>query len=311
MTKPQRAAGARNIPPDQVALLQRIQDLALRSGQLLQQMYEGGGDAATSTQAITEINAVDRERDLTEIKARAAGVPAEWVDRVRLLGQRGYPWREDQPLPDPAPSPRHSRIRRVAEDVERLKDMAAVHAAYLHTRPVDEPVSDMEQAVTQQLRRNMVALWTRAGRVAASIHMTTRERTVLWTVTPQEWRQRVERYLGDTDLGELHTRWRGHGDPAIANTVRKALRGLRRAGYHGPEVPLPDMPMSPQQMLNEAHASVADLALPGHAHSAAINAAVDAALPEEPALEWATESSSLSETSGPQIEHSTDSELEP
>ncbi|MFE3795765.1 hypothetical protein KHQ06_24515 [Nocardia tengchongensis] len=312
MTEPHRAAGARNIPADQVGLLQRIQALALRSGQLLQQMYESGGDARTSVQAITEINAVDRDRDLTEIKARAAGVPDEWVDRVRTLGQRGYPWREDQPLPDPAPRARRSTIRRVADDVEQLKDMAAVHATYLHTRPVDDPVSDMEQAVTQQLRRNMAALWMRAGRTAESIGMSTRERAVLWAVTPREWQQRIAHYLVDKDLGELHTRWRGHGDPAIANAARKSLGRLRRAGEHGPEVPLPDMPMPPQQMLNEAHTAFADPDFPDNAHSAAISAAVEAALPDEaPSLEWTAEDPPLSGTSGPQNEHRAESELEP
>ncbi|MEU6585898.1 hypothetical protein [Nocardia sp. NPDC046763] len=311
MTEPHRAAGARNIPPDQVALLQRIQGLALQSGQLLQQMYETSGDARTSVEAITEINAIDRDRDLTEIKARAAGVPAEWIDRVRTLGQRGYPWRDDQSLPDPAPRAQRRTIRRVAEDVEQLKDMAAVHAAYLHSKPVDELVSAMEQAVTQQLHRNMAALWMRAGRTAESIGMSARERTVLWAVTPQDWQQRVGHYLTDKDLGELHTRWRGHGDPAIATAARKSLSRLARAGEHGPDIPLPDMPMPPRQMLSEAHTAVANPDFSDGAESAAISAAVEAALPEELSVDWSADSHPFPATSGPQNEHRADSELEP
>lgn len=311
MTEPNPQPRGREIPADQIALLQRIQGLALHSGRLLQAMYEGGGDARTSMRAIAEINVLDRDRDLTEIKARAAGVPVEWIDRVRTLGQRGYPWREGQPLPDPAPRGWRRTIRRVADDVEQLKDMAAVHTAYLHTRPVGEPVSQMEQAATQQLHRNMAALWMRAGRTAESIGMSAGERAVLWKVAPEEWAQRVGHYLGGEDLGELHTRWRRYGDAAIATAARKSLRKLRRAGEHGPDIPLPDMPMRPRQMLHEAHATVADLNSPGSAENTAITTAVEAALPEDVAADWSTQDHPLPGTSGHGSEPHVNSEVEP
>ncbi|MET9491160.1 hypothetical protein [Nocardia sp. NPDC006630] len=190
------------IPAEHVELMQQIQRLALRSGQLMQRMYESGGDALTATGVITRINALDRERDLTEIKARAAGVPAEWIDRVRTLGQRGFEWREDQPLPDPAPQGRRRTVQRVADDIERLKDMAAVHTAYQHTRGPGDTESGMETVVAQQLNRNMEAVWMRAGRAAHAIGMDAGERAALWSVTSAEWHRRVDHYLGGRDIAD-------------------------------------------------------------------------------------------------------------
>ncbi|MFE3757929.1 hypothetical protein ACFXO9_26780 [Nocardia tengchongensis] len=310
MTGPNQAPSAREIPADQITLLQRIQELALQSGQLLQHMYGTGGHARTAVQTISDINALDRDRDLTEIRAHAAGVPAEWIDRVRTLGQRGYPWRDDQPLPDPAPRARRRSIRRVAEDVEQLKDMAAVHAAYLRTRPGGEPDTDMEHAVTQQLHRNMAALWMRAGRTAESIGMSAKERAVLWAVAPTEWQQRVHHYAAGDDLGELHTRWRRHGDVTIATDARKALNRMRRAGHHGPEVPLPDMPMSPRQMLREADAALTAVEQTDGAENIVITAAIEAALPEELTVNWSAESHHHLAAQGYENEPRLDSEPE-
>ncbi|MCU1644022.1 MAG: hypothetical protein JWN03_4297 [Nocardia sp.] len=276
----------REIPAEHVELMQQIQRLALRSGQLMQRMYESGGDAASATEAITRINALDRERDLTEIKARAAGVPAEWIDRVRTLGQRGFEWREDQPLPDPAPQGRRRTVQRVADDIERLKDMAAVHTAYQHTRGPGDTETGMETVVAQQLHRNMEAVWMRAGRAAHAIGMDAGERAALWSVTSAEWQRRVDHYLGGRDIADLHTRWRKYGDVTVAAEARKSLAKMRRAGQHGPDVPLPDMPMSPTRMLLEAGTSIAIQPAPQGADGDPITTAIDAALSDGTSTTW-------------------------
>lgn len=292
MTEPTHGASQarREIAAEHLELMRQIQRLALRSGQLMQRMYESGGDAASATQAITQINTVDRERELTEIKARAAGVPAEWIDRVRTLGQRGFDWSADQPLPDPAPQGRRRTVQRVAGDIERLKDMAAVHIAYERSRPRGELATDVETVVAQQFRRNMDALWMRAGRTAQSIGMDPAERTALWSVTAAEWRRRVEHYMDRPDLGDVHTRWRRYGDISIAAEARKSLGNLRRAGQHGPDIPLPEMPMTPARMLTEASAAIDTQSDPHSAGADPISAAVDAALPDGTAATWSPES---------------------
>ncbi|WP_405135467.1 hypothetical protein [Nocardia sp. NBC_01388] len=274
----------RDIPAEHVELMAQIQRLALRSGQQLQRMYESGGEALTATEAITRINALDRERDLTEIKARAAGVPAEWIDRVRTLGQRGIDWHEDQPLPDPAPTQRRRTVQRVADDVERLKDMAAVHTAYQHTRSPGDTATDMETVVAAQFRRNMEALWMRAGRTAHAIGMDAAERGALWSVTGAEWQRRVSHYLGGRDIAALHTQWRKYGDATLATEARRSLAKLRRAGQHGPDVPLPQMPMAPVRMLVEAGAAID--ARPAPREGEPITTAIDAALPDSTATTW-------------------------
>lgn len=257
---------------DQVALLRQIQQCARESAALLAIMYESGGDAHTATDLVTKINALDRERDLTQIQARAAGVPPEWIERVRVLGERGYPWRADQPLPVPAERRQRQSVRRVAGDIERLKDIAAVHAA---RRLATAPVPPDEREVTQ-LRRAMHAVWMRAGRTAHAIEMTASEREKLWSTTPQEWRRRIEHYLDSADPEDLTTKWNRYTGPEIATEARRSLARLRRDGDHGPDVPLPDMPPTPSQMLAEAmSAAQPELDSAGNPIDTAVDAALD------------------------------------
>ncbi|MRH92945.1 hypothetical protein GFY24_36945 [Nocardia sp. SYP-A9097] len=280
----------RNIAAEHLELMQQIQQLALESGQLLARMYEPGLNMPPAQNIITRINELDRERDLTEIQARASGVPPEWIDRVRTLGQRGFLWRPDQSLPDLAPTEGRRPVQRVAEDIERLKDMAAVDVAYFHQRAADPALRQPESAAGDQFWRNMTAVWMRAGRTAAAIGMNAHERTKLWTVTPGEWERRVHRYLNDHDGNDLRSRWHGYADNTIAADARKSLNSLRRAGRHGPDIPLPDMPLSPDQMLAQAHAAAKTQPESSIRQGDLLASAVDAALPDEPASSWSADS---------------------
>lgn len=263
------------------ALLERIQHLAYTSAQLMTAMYAAGLHADIATDTVTRINTLDRTREMTEIQARAAGVPAAWIERVRTLGQRGQPWHADQPMPDPPPDRQRRTVQRIADDVERLKDMAALHAAYQHTLRADPTLPALEEIAVQQFRRNMTAVWMRAGRTADMIGLIRTAVPSTWTPAPAEWAERVQRYLTEHDAEDLRARWIGHADTAVAAQARKSLAILRRAGLHGPDIPLPQMPTSPERMLAQAAAAAGGYRSHG-TEERAIGAAVEAALPDGP-----------------------------
>ncbi|MGV9678787.1 hypothetical protein ACWDSJ_26185 [Nocardia sp. NPDC003482] len=246
------------IDGDHAELLREIQRLARESGQLLAAMYAAGGDARANPELIARITQVDRQRDLTEIDAGAAGVPREWIDHVRALGQRGLEWQDTRPLPRAARrgKPQRRHPSRIAADTEQLKDTAALHAVYVHRCHAAGRVP--EPGAAQQLLRNMDALWMRAGRTAHTLNLPEQRLRSLWTISAKEWRHRVEHYLTARSVDELDVHWNTHADPRIAATARRSLKRLARNGFHGPGVPLPPvMPPHPRHMLAEAHTAVA------------------------------------------------------
>lgn len=297
MTNSDFRAHGYSIRGDQLALLKQIQQLARGSGELLRIMYETGGDSRTAIDIVTNINALDRERDLTEIQARATGIPPEWIERVRVLGERGYAWRDDQPMPVPAARGQRRSVQRVAADIERLKDIAAVSAAYRHTHAATQtsPPDDLDQT---QLRRNMTALWIRAGRTADTTGMTADHREKLWATTAQEWQRRVEHYLDSPDPEQLNTLWNRYNSPRIAADARKTLGRMRRDGEHGPDVALPDMPPTPADMLAQAEAATRHRSEPEHADNP-IDIAVESAIAQETVGTWTSESAATALVEAP------------
>ncbi|RDI43573.1 hypothetical protein [Nocardia mexicana] len=282
--------GGREIPAEHVAMLREIQRLAVESGRLLQAMYEAGGDARTDLHTVARINAVDTKRELSEIAARAAGVPPEWVDRVRALGLRGNEWRDNQPMPEPAVHPRGQKVvPRVADDIERLKDMAAVDTVY-SLRHWADTGRFPDHVLGQQVRRNMDALWMRAGRTAHAVGGSAARWSALFTVSAQEWQQRLQHCLHESTTDDLAIRWHTYASPTIAADARRSLKQLQRDGYHGPDVPLPEvMPPRVPELLDQARDALSAVTDQVRSPDAATaTAAVDAVFPEALAREWST-----------------------
>ncbi|WP_280335687.1 hypothetical protein [Nocardia wallacei] len=276
-----------DIPPEQVAMLRQIQQLSVESRRLLTRLYGSGDPARADRQTVARLNDVERQRELTEITARAAGVAPEWIDHVRNLGRRGVPWSSTQPLPAPTTRPVNEAVERAGADMEKLKDMAAVDAAYLRQYwLVAGRLPD--RVVAEGLLRNMEALWMRAGRTAHARGLPAQQRTDLWTTSAAEWQHRVRGYLVGPSVAELEIRWHTYASPTIARDARRTLKRLQYDGLHGPGVPLPDpMPPRPHELLGQARdalTAVSDRTAPPD--TGADTAAIEALLDNSPHPAW-------------------------
>ncbi|MFE9328217.1 hypothetical protein ACIHDR_43480 [Nocardia sp. NPDC052278] len=190
MTSPGPAPRVRDIAAEQARMLHRIHQLAAQAARLRHNTQSAAADTTTRIDILAQINALDRARDLTEIQARAHGLPRSWVDLARRIGQTDGTWTDEQLLPTPHPKPKRRSIVRVIADTTQLTDMAAITVAREHLLATNGVTGEPEPAAAQQVRRNMQALWTRAAATATSIGMgrTQRARTLHTAVGDLEHR---------------------------------------------------------------------------------------------------------------------------
>lgn len=228
MTDPNSPPRIRDIAPEQATLLHQIHHLAARVARLRQAVSVTTPGSAASTGLLDEIGEVERARELTEIGARANGMPASWVNQARAAGQSGRAWTEELLLPA-APSPTGRRnTKRVVEDTRQLADMAAVTVVRRRRLATDGITTDPEPAAAEQFRRNMAALWTRVSATATSVGMGRHRRGRVFNAASVEIDRRVETYR-HYSLDDLNAAWRTYTTPTIAASVRRSLKSLRSA----------------------------------------------------------------------------------
>ncbi|MFI6779215.1 hypothetical protein [Nocardia sp. NPDC050412] len=258
MTGPISVLRIRDIPPEQAALLRQIHQLADLGERLRHAVPMTTPGSAESTELLDHIAEVDRDRDLTEIRVRADGMPAGWVDQARMAGRSGRAW-TDELLLLPTRSPaRRRNLKRVVQDTRQLADMAAVTVARQHRLDTNAVTADPEPAAAEQLRRNMAALWTRAAATATSLGMDGKERERVFNAPRRYLDRRVQTYR-HYSLDDLNVAWRTYTAPAIAASVRRSLKSLRRAD-RGTETaaadPDAEQPPTPQALIERARQSL-------------------------------------------------------
>ncbi|MEV6140500.1 hypothetical protein AB0L63_31560 [Nocardia sp. NPDC051990] len=129
MNGPNSPLRIRDIPPEQATLLHQIHHLAARGVRLRQAKPESMPGSPENTQLLEHITEVGRDRDVTEIRARANGMPSHWVDQVRAAGQSGRPWTDELLLTPTRPPTGRRNTQRVAQDTRQLAGMAAFTVA--------------------------------------------------------------------------------------------------------------------------------------------------------------------------------------
>ncbi|MFX0574665.1 hypothetical protein [Nocardia nepalensis] len=282
MTGPRPALRVRDLAADQAALLRRIHQLAAEGTRLRKNMQATVTDTAARTEALAQIAAVDRDRDLTEIRARAEGMARSWVDLARHVGHAGGTWTGEQLLPTPRPVTGRRTFGRVVADTAQLADIAAITVAREHVLATTGADGEPEPAAAQQVRRNMEAIWTRATMTAASIGMGRKQRVRTFQTATSDIEQRVEHYL-QFSVADLDALWRSYTTPTIAADIRRSLNSLRRTD-RGTEnsTTSTEQPPTPTALIERARnalsATIADRSETGSGTGAAITAAITDAL---------------------------------
>ncbi|MGO4613019.1 hypothetical protein AB4305_03585 [Nocardia sp. 2YAB30] len=290
MTGPNSPQRIRDIPPEQAELLRQIHQLAALGTRLRQAMQATTPRSADSTRLLDQISEVDRDRDLTEIHARADGLPASWVDQARVAGQSGRAWTDQLLLPPPRPQAGRRNAKRVLDDTRQLADMAAITVAREHRLATDGVTAEPEPAAAGQLRRNMEAIWTRAAATATSIGMGRKQRARIFSTASGDVDRRVETYL-HYRLDDLNAQWRSYTTPTIAASVRRSLGSLRRTDRSA-DIATADsdaeQPPTPKALIKRARDVMDTAAANGSETGTGIDAAITAAIPDVTAHGWDT-----------------------
>ncbi|WP_067891616.1 hypothetical protein [Nocardia vaccinii] len=245
---------AGQIPPGQAMMLRHIQELAAKDADLHRHRASVEHGTADEARHATSAAELDRLRGVLQMRARAAGVPVEWIARVTQLGQQGIGWHEDHLLPNPITFNQRRSVHRIAQDTRHLTDMAALAVVREHhTARADLTVPDPVTA--GQYTRTMHALWLRATRTGQTITLSPRARRRAWGIDQDTLVRRVHGllHLSATDIDML---WRHHAAPALTDRLRASLRELRDAvpepSAADPEVHAPE----PKQILAAARAAL-------------------------------------------------------
>lgn len=269
----------RDIAPEQAALLRRIHQLAALGERLRQAIPQTTPGSAQGSQLLDHIAEVARDRDLTEIGARADGLPAGWVDQARAAGRSGRPWTDELLLPPTRSPTRRRNLKRVVQDTRQLADMAAITVARQHRLATNGLATDPEPAAAEQFRRNMAALWTRAAATATSLGMDGTERARVFNAASRYLDRRVQtyRYYSRDDLNAA---WRTYTTPTIGATVRRSLKSLRSTD-RGTDTPAPDaeQPPTPQALIDRARHSLDAAATNDSDTGTEIESAITVAIP--------------------------------
>ncbi|WP_433194551.1 hypothetical protein ACQP1G_38260 [Nocardia sp. CA-107356] len=256
MTGPPSPLRIRDIPPEQAALLRQIHQLAAVGERLRRALPETTPHTAEGSQLLDHIAEVDRDRDLTEIRARADGMPAGWVDQARAAGRSGRAWTDELLLPPTRSPARRRNLQRVVQDTRQLADMAALTVARQQRLATNAVTTDPEPAAAEQLRRNMAALWTRAAATATSLGMDGTERARVFNAARRYLDRRVQTYE-HYSLDDLNAAWRTYTTPTIAATVRRSLKSLRRTDRDtDTSAAEADQPPTPQALIDRARHSL-------------------------------------------------------
>ncbi|WP_329410747.1 hypothetical protein OG563_00280 [Nocardia vinacea] len=280
MTGPNSLLRIRDIPTEQAALLRQIHQLAAVGERLRQALSETSPDSGQGTELLDHIAEVDRERDLTEIRVRADGMPAGWVDQAREAGRTGRAW-TDELLLLPTRSPaRRRNLKRVVQDTRQLADMAAITVARQHRLATNAVTADPEPAAAEQLRRDMEALWTRAAATATSLSMDRTERARVFNAASRYLDRRVQTYR-HYSLDDLNAAWRTYTTPTIAATVRRSLKSLRRTD-RGTDTPATaaEQPPTSQALIDRARHSLDTAANNDSDTGLEIDSVITVAIPE-------------------------------
>ncbi|MFF3224099.1 hypothetical protein ACFYV7_15005 [Nocardia suismassiliense] len=216
-----------DLPAEHAGMLRRIHTLAQRGAQLHDAAHGGAGDTATATATLEQLRTVDRDREMTEIRARATGMPAGWIDHARRLGRTGQPFTDHLRLPPPARLPERPTASRVLADTRQMTEMAAVFVTREHLLTLGASAKDTDPVAAEQFRRNFDALWTRAVRTADATEISRRVRARTFSVDA-DLRERVTE-LWHYSRADLDALFYHHATPSIASSVRRSLRSLHRA----------------------------------------------------------------------------------
>ncbi|WP_433620928.1 hypothetical protein [Nocardia sp. CA-120079] len=256
MTGPPSPLRIRDIPTEQAALLRQIHHLAALGERLRRALPETTPRTAEGSQLLDHIAEVDRDRDLTEVRARADGMPAGWVDQARATGRSGRAWTDELVLPPTRSPARRRNLQRVVQDTRQLADMAAITVARQQRLATNAVATDPEPAAAEQLRRNMAALWTRAAATATSLGMDGTERARVFDAASRHLDRRVHAYQ-HYSVDDLDAAWRTYTTSAIAATVRRSLKSLRRTD-RGTDTPAAEaeQPPTPQALIDRARHSL-------------------------------------------------------
>ncbi len=207
-------------------MLRRIHALAQRGAQLHAAARDGAADTDTATATLEQLRMVDRDRAMTEIRARATGLPAGWIDHARRLGRTGQPFTDDLRLPAPARQPERPTATRVLGDTRQMTEMAAVFVTREHLL-ARAGTTEPDPVAAEQFRRNFDALWTRAVRTADATEMSRRVRARTFRIDA-DLSERVTE-LWHYSRADLDALFYHHATPSIASSVRRSLRSLHRA----------------------------------------------------------------------------------
>ncbi|WP_157978721.1 hypothetical protein [Nocardia aurea] len=262
----------RDIPARQAQALQEIHHLAAESSRL---RNAASAPKASDRDRLEQINALERDRGLLEIRTRAAGMPASWVDVARRLGVSRQPWSDAQVLPPQRATMTRRNGSRVALDTHVLVDMAAVEVVHAHKYQHHRMTADPDSAEAHQFRRNMTALWQRAVVTANAIDMDPNQRGRLIDTAKTDLTRRVSIYR-DYSLDDIDTLWHPYTSGRLGDEVRSSLRKHPDRNNLGPNaVDEPILP-SPQQWREHARTSLdsGGIAEPGDRIAAAVAAAV-------------------------------------
>ncbi|MFI6041938.1 hypothetical protein ACIA8C_09905 [Nocardia sp. NPDC051321] len=258
MSEPQARLRVRDLPVEQAGMLDRIHALAARATELQEVARERAGDTTAVTAVLQQLRLTDRDRAMTEIRARATGMPDSWIDDVRRLGRTGQPFTGDLRLPPSgrAPGPRSSG--RALDDMHLMTEMAAVLVTREHLLAIYAATAEPDPVAAEQFRRNMQALWTRASRTADAIAMSARVRARTFHVRDTILHEQVNEFWNYSP-DELAVVWDRHAAPSVASSVRRSLGNLRRAhpgrdfSTANPDV---DQPPKPALLIERAREAV-------------------------------------------------------
>ncbi|WP_280443404.1 hypothetical protein [Nocardia brasiliensis] len=216
-----------DLSPEHGQLLARIHDLAARASHLLRVVDEQATPAAVSA-ALEDLRGIDRARDMTEIRARATGLPDTWIAHARRLGQTGQPWTTDHRLPRVPLRPSTGRRHQTREDIAQMTEMAALFVTREHRLITPAGTVEPDPAAADRFRRNLRALRTRALLTADAIAMGLRSRAQIFTIDDQRLAGHLAEYVRYS-LPDLDAVFYDHASPSIAASVRRSLKQLRRA----------------------------------------------------------------------------------
>ncbi|WP_194817938.1 hypothetical protein [Nocardia sp. XZ_19_385] len=107
-------------------------------------------------------------------QAVAIGVPQAWIDHVRERGDKGLQWRVGQKMPTVADVDRTELLARLAGQVGRLYEMAAIREVFVERFGAPDTRAELF------CREVISALRERIGAVAVAIDLSATERDALW-----------------------------------------------------------------------------------------------------------------------------------